>query len=99
MSEAIKNDKGKAKLSWLTKESLSYEAAALEFGAIKYNKNNYKNGMDWSRILDATLRHLYAFSGKEDMDPESGLNHLAHAKANLAMIIYYYENKLGKDDR
>lgn len=97
--EGIKFDKGKVKLSLLTKESLIAEARAFEYGMYKYGKNNFKSGMDWSRIIDAALRHIIAFNEKEDFDQESSLNHLWHAKACLAMLIYYYENQVGKDDR
>jgi len=95
----IKYDEGKPKLSLLTIESLTAEAKAFEYGAIKYSKNNYKKGMDWSRIIDASMRHIMQFNAKEDFDSESKLNHLWHAKACLAMLIYYYEHKVGKDDR
>jgi hypothetical protein len=99
MSEGVKHDSGKPMLSLLTKESLIGEARAFEYGMKKYAKNNYKKGMAWSRVIDAALRHLIAFNEKEDFDPESKLNHLYHAKACLGMLIYYYENKVGKDDR
>ena len=95
----IKYDQGKPPLSILTKESLEAEAVALGYGANKYGKDNYKKGMDWCRVIDACMRHLVAFNSKEDIDSESGLSHLAHAKANLAILIYYVENNKGKDDR
>ena len=99
MSEGTKHDKGKAKLSLISFESMAGEAKAMEYGIQKYSRNNYKAGMDWTRLIDASLRHLVAFAHKEDVDKESLLNHLYHCKANLGMLIYYYENKLGKDDR
>ena len=99
MSGGIKFDQNKIQLSLLTRESLEAEAKAFAYGAKKYGRDNYKKGMDWSRVLDATLRHLTAFIDGEDHDEESGLNHLAHAKTNLAMLIYYYKNKVGTDDR
>lgn len=98
--KAIKNDQGKPPLSILTKESLYAEARGFEYGHKKYgDKHNYKLGMEWTRMLDASMRHIVAFSNKEDIDSESGLNHLWHAKCCLAMLIYYYENKKGLDDR
>lgn len=98
-AEGVKHDQGKPMLSLLTKESLVAEARAFEYGMRKYNKHNYKLGMDWSRVLDAAMRHLVAFSNGETYDEESKLNHLWHCKACLAMLIYYYENNIGKDDR
>ena len=99
VERGTKFDDGKPQLSLLTRESLVAEARAFEYGARKYSKNNYKKGMEWSRLLDASLRHITAFNAGEDNDTESSLNHLWHAKACLAMLIYYYENKVGKDDR
>ena len=99
MSEGKKNDQGKPMLSLVSYESMAGEARALEYGMLKYDRNNYKKGMAWTRLLDAALRHLMTFSHGTDVDDESKLNHLYHCKANLGMLIYYYENKLGKDDR
>lgn len=98
-TEGIKHDTGKPPLSLISYESLIGEARALEYGAGKYGKNNYKLGMDWSRLLDAAMRHISAFAHGESNDPESSLSHLFHAKASLGMLIYYVENELGKDDR
>ena len=74
-------------------------ARALEYGAKKYDRNNYKKGMDWTRVCDAALRHITAWAEGEDVDQESGLNHIAHAQACLAMLSYYITNKVGTDDR
>jgi hypothetical protein len=99
MSGGIKFDQDKIQLSLITRESIEAEAKAFAYGANKYGRDNYKKGMNWSRLLDATLRHVFAFMDGQDFDDESKLNHLAHAKTNLAMLIYYYENKVGTDDR
>lgn len=95
----IKHDNGKPKVSLVSKEFIYGTAKALEYGANKYGKNNYKLGMDWSRVIDAEKRHMLDFAAGVDIDDESKLNHLYLAAANLNMLIYYYENKVGKDDR
>ncbi len=97
--KGVKYDSGKPPLSILTRESLIAEARAFQYGAKKYDRNNYKKGMEWSRVMDAALRHLMAFNSGESIDSESGLCHLDHAKACLGMLVYYYENKVGTDDR
>lgn len=94
-----KFDQGKPDVSLVTKELIFAAAKALEFGAEKYGRDNYKLGMKWTKIYNALMRHMLAFNSKEDLDPESGLSHLYHAAANLNMLIYYYENKIGEDDR
>ena len=95
----IKLDAGKPKLSLLNKDFLHGTAKALGYGIDKYGRNNYKLGMEWTRVIDATLRHMAAFTSGENIDEESKLSHLNHAAACLNILIYYYENDVGTDDR
>lgn len=72
----------------------------LEYGAAKYTKANWTRGMDWSRPLNAALRHQKAwFFDREDLDPESGINHLAHAIASLMFALTFQLKARGRDDR
>jgi len=96
---AKKFDKGKPPLSRIPYELLEDVAHTLEFGADKYGWHNWKEGMDWSRVLDASLRHINKFARGEDIDEESGLNHLGHAACNIAFLLYYLKNGVGNDDR
>lgn len=95
----VKHDSRKPKLSIVPTELLEGAARALTYGAEKYGRGNYRLGMDHCRILDAAIRHLYAYAHREDQDPESMLCHLDHAAANLGMLMYYVANNVGKDDR
>lgn len=97
--KGVKHDSGKPPLSILTKESLIAEARAFEFGAQKYGRDNYKLGMEWTRVVDAALRHLTAWNSGEDLDPESLYSHLWHAKACIAMLVYFEARQVGVDDR
>lgn len=96
---AQKFDSGKPRLSKVPVEIINGIAEVLAFGAIKYDWDNWKKGMDHSRILDATLRHVYKYANGENKDDESGLNHLKHAATNLAFLLHYVEKGLGNDDR
>lgn len=69
------------------------------FGTEKYVKNGWRNGMEWSRLVDATLRHLTAWMEGEEVDPESGVSHLYHAACNLMFLSEYQERGVGVDDR
>ena len=40
----------------------------------------------------ALLRHLFAWWGGEDRDPESGFSHLDHSAAMLAFLIEHSVN-------
>lgn len=97
--EGIKHDQSKPDLSLLPKEFLDEVALAFMHGEKKYGRYNYKNGLDWHRVISASMRHISAFNEGEDIDSESGLNHLSHAGACIAMLLVYYKGKIGKDTR
>ncbi len=99
MSSAIKHDKGKAPLSLIPFEALEAEALVMRFGAEKYGRDNWRGGMEWTRCIDAALRHIHAFANGEDSDPETGYSHLAHARCCLAFLLAYQVKELGTDDR
>jgi len=96
---AVKADAGKAPISLIPRESIEGVAAVLGFGAKKYAAHNWRGGMQWSRLIDAALRHLTAFNDGEDTDPESGLPHLDHAACCLAFLTTYQKQGLGEDNR
>lgn len=98
-TSGTKHDSGKPPLSIIPRCALEAEAEAFAYGARKYGRGNYKNGFDWSRLIDAAMRHIVAFNEGENLDAESGLSHLAHARASLAMLLWHVKNKAGKDDR
>lgn len=97
--EGKKYDGGKPDLSLLPREFVEQVSLAFMYGEKKYGRYNYMGGMDWHRLIAATLRHVFAWAWGEDRDSESGLSHLAHAGATIAMLISYQSNGLGKDTR
>lgn len=86
-------------MSLLPPAGLNEVAKVLTFGANKYGAHNWRSGIQYSRLLSATMRHLNSFNSGNDLDGESGISHLAHAACNLLMLIEYQTLKLGKDDR
>lgn len=74
-------------------------AAVLDHGATKYGAHNWKRGADWSRYYAALCRHLFAWWGGEDCDPETGASHLAHAGCCLLFLLEYERRGWGCDDR
>ena len=99
MSKGVKYDSGKPRLSLIPKEALWGMAEAMTYGAKKYAADNYKHGLEYRRVADAALRHLTAWLDGEELDPESGLSHLDHALASLAMLKYLATNVPSCDDR
>lgn len=86
-------------MSLIPQKSLVELGNVMTHGAGKYGPHNWRAGMDWSRLLSAAMRHMAQWNEGESIDEESGLNHLAHAAANLLMLLEYEIKSLGKDDR
>lgn len=89
----MKNDKlasrfneGKPQFSLIDLRSLEPGARVLEFGAKKYNRNNWKKGMYITSILDSMMRHIAAVIDGEMIDPESGISHIGHIQCNAMFL-------------
>lgn len=96
---AIKNDSEKPDLSLIPRPAMEAIARALMFGEKKYHRYNYLKGMEYHRLVAAAMRHLTAWQDGETLDPESGLSHLDHATASLAMLIDMIAKGVGTDTR
>lgn len=94
-----KLDEGKPPLSLISRTALEEEAKVMAYGVKKYGTHQWRGGMDFSRLVDAALRHVYAFADGEDKDKETGLSHLAHARCCLAFLLEFEGLKIGTDDR
>lgn len=56
-------------------------------GARKYGRHNYRtSGVRASVYYDATFRHIVKWWEGEDIDPDSGLNHITKAIASLMVL-------------
>jgi len=99
MAGGIKHDNGKSSMSLLPNDALVEISRVLDAGKNKYSAWNWAEGFEWSRLLDATYRHLGAWKEGEDLDPETGLSHAAHAACNLMFLITHQKRNLGTDDR
>jgi hypothetical protein len=101
VSTAIKLDAAKVRTDLLPTGPLLEVASVLTYGATKYAPYNYLRGegLAHSRLYGACLRHLWAWWGGEDADPESGRPHLAHAVCCLLMLMHLRQAGKGTDDR
>ena len=69
-------------------------------GARKYGRHNYRAaGIRASVYYDATLRHLMAWWEGEDIDPDSGMSHIAKALCSLVVLRDAQQNRMINDDR
>lgn len=97
--EGKKFDQGKPRVSLVLMSKALIEVSKVgTMGARKYQDHNWRNGMNWSRLLDASMRHLLEYNNGVRIDPESGLSHLAHASWNLMALLDYEQNGVGNDD-
>ena len=101
MSGTLKNDRqdGKVRLELLPVGPLRELARVMGYGANKYGEHNWREGLEWSRYYGAAQRHLFAWLEGEEIDPESGLPHLAHATTNLLYLLEFSRTGRGVDDR
>ncbi len=75
-------------------------ALALLDGALKYGRSNWRAvGIRASIYYDAIDRHMSAWFEGEDIDPDSGLPHMAHVLAGAAIIVDAMAAGHFRDDR
>jgi hypothetical protein len=89
------------KLPWhlLPPDAIEDIVKVLQFGATKYGDRNWETGMRWNRPFAALMRHMWAWWGREDNDPETGISHLAHAGCCILFLIAYEKRVIGEDNR
>lgn len=96
---AMRFNDGKLEWSLVDFKSLEPMVRVLEMGAKKYSRDNWRQGLQTTKIVESTLRHLFAFLDGENVDKESQLSHVAHAQCNLMFLQYMMDNKPELDNR
>lgn len=87
-----KFDGGKLEYGLLPPLALEETVKVLTFGAQKYERDNWKKVPDSKRrYFDAMERHIWAWKKGEQLDPESGIHHLAHA---MCCLMFLYEHDI-----
>lgn len=97
--EAIKFDKEKPKMSYIPQLALLEVGKTFTYGASKYKEFNYSLGMEYTRYIDAALRHINQALRGEDIDEESQCFHLANGIASLMMCLDNQLSGTVKDNR
>ncbi len=85
-TQAERYNRGKPQYSLICLKSLQPMIRVLEFGAEKYARDNWKQGLDKNHIVDSLLRHVAALLAGETLDVESGLSHIGHIQANAMFL-------------
>jgi len=102
MSDNPKQSQGdkKVPLHLVPGAASAYLAMGLKEGARKYGAYNWRETqIETMTYVGAVLRHLSAYTDGEDIDPESGNPHLAHALASLAILVDAIEGDFVIDNR
>ena len=95
----LKYDLGKLPYNLLDRTALDAVAQVLAFGASKYSAEDWRGGIEYSRLIGAALRHVMAVSDGEDHDQETGLPHAAHAICCLMFLLWMMQHRPDLDDR
>lgn len=80
-------------------EALTKLAEHYGRGAEKYDDNQWRKGYEWSKSYAALQRHITAWWGGEDLDPEFGTSHLAAVAWHAFTLLTFLEIHPDHDDR
>ena len=95
----VKFDQEKVQYHYMSPIAIDKLNKVLSFGARKYSAHNWRGGIAWSRVIGAAFRHIFSWLNGETNDPETGLNHLAHAMCCLMFLLEFEETHPELDDR
>ena len=90
----------KASLSCIPAPVLMELGVAMQEGACKYGRHNYRHSNILASVYyDALMRHMMAWWEGEDIDPDSGLSHITKTIATLVVLRDSMMQKRFNDDR
>lgn len=98
-NKAERENEGKLRWSLVDFKAMSPMVKVLEFGAEKYDDDNWSKGLGVKGICESLLRHTFALLSGETNDPESGLPHIGHIQCNAMFIAHMMKFKPEFDDR
>lgn len=93
MNTQVNDPKGaagalKAPLQLIPPYALEQTAWVHKFGAERYEAYNWrKTGVCATTYVSAIMRHLNAWRDGEDLDPESGISHIAHIASSCNILL------------
>jgi hypothetical protein len=88
-----KFDQAKPDYTLLPWDAVEEVVKVLDFGAKKYDRDNWKYVDDArNRYLAAAFRHMAAYARGEQVDPETGLSHMAHAGCCVLFLLSMEKN-------
>lgn len=99
--QSTKYDAGKPRMALIPVRAKREVARVFTYGAKKYDVGNWHagEGFDYDRLQSASERHADDFALGMDLDPESGLHHLAHKICCDLMLLEHILTGHGTDNR
>lgn len=95
----LKYDNDKPRLELIDPLFTEELARILTFGAKKYESENWRKGIKYTRIIASIKRHILEFEKGNNLDNETGLSHVVHAACNTMFLYWYTLNRKEFDDR
>ena len=95
----IRYNQGKLRYDLVPVFAQEQYVKVLTYGASKYSQDNWRKGLSWMSCVASLERHLASFKSGEDIDPESGLPHMAHVMCNAAFLSEFAKTHPELDDR
>lgn len=93
LEEGTKHDEGKVPIELWSSDALIETAKVLQFGEQKYEAWNWAKGIKYRRVFGAMMRHSWSWWKGEQLDPETGLHHLAHVMCCCMFLLHYELNR------
>jgi deoxycytidylate deaminase len=89
VGDFLKFDQDKIRYDLVPPSFIKAIARVYTYGARKYKENNWqKTPTAEKSYMGAAMRHIEAWRAGEINDPDTGMNHLAHAATNLSFLIH-----------
>jgi hypothetical protein len=95
-TKGVKHDSTKPDYSLLPFGAVDEVVKVLTYGAQKYDRFNWEHVED-IRYQAAALRHISSYMQGEKYDPETGINHLAHAVCSLLFLVEFDRQSAKKE--
>ena len=101
-SGAMRESLGVPYFSQVPLEAVGAGAAALEYGAIKYDNRNWEKGLPWQQMIDSLKRHIDDFERGHNYDDGkngSGMHQTCMIMASAMMLCASVIRDIGEDNR
>ena len=96
---AAKKKEAKPPLGLVPASAIEAIAWAMEYGARKHGRDDWRKGFPFTERLNSALRHIFSYLEGEDIDPESGVPNLDLAMTQLVFVKEYTVTHPECDDR